>query len=203
MTLFACVSSVILGSTSVFAQPEPLASGGWELRVYEVPSQRVLTTRRLIDGTEPFAVSAQGGVAISAYETVAFWDRKQGWRSAPQFGLIRHDGQWMYGESSAENSGSFSPDGKHVFFRIYPTMGSYDIEAAAVTVFRFSDMRRWIPEEMSRSAKWLGNNRIHIETIDFEEDSNGDLKEVLGRLTVTLPKTARAWVQAPGKFTGR
>lgn len=198
MTLFACATSVILGSTSVFAQAEPLASGGWELRVYEIPSQRVLTTRKLVDGTEPYAVSAQGGVAVSAYETVAFWDRKQGWRTVPHFGLIRYDGQWMYGESTAADSGFFSPDGKHVLFRVYPTMGSSDLDSAAVTVFRFSDMRRWIPEDMSSNAKWLSSSTIAIETIDYEEDSgSGTFKKITGYKTVTLPKASRDWVKAP------
>lgn len=195
----ALLSLVLIGgSAEIFAQYEKLPTAGWELRVYELPSQRVLTRRRVYQGEEaPFAISRDGQVAICDYQVVHHWSRGTGWRTVDHFGIMMWDGKWTFGESTAEGSGRFSPDGKHFFFRIYPTQGSSDIGTAGVAVFRTSDLRRWMAADGTASAEWNSNNTIAVMEVYYEEEPSGELAQRTKPRTVRLPRSNRAWLFPP------
>ena len=202
MTLASSLLLASLASGSVFAQYEKRPEGDWELCVYELPSQRVLTRLNTFQYEEaPFAISRDGQVAVSDYRGVHHWSRKSGWRRVDHFGLMRYDGRWTFGESTAVNSGQFSPDGRYFLFRVYPTMGSSDLNSAAITVFRVSDLRRWVPEVSTTTAAWVTSQKIAYSEIWFEEDATGNLVEKNRQGSVTLPTRTREWIAVPRETT--
>ena len=185
----------------VFAQVEPLRDGGLEIRVYELPSQRVLTRKRLgNDGELPLAVSDDGQVAGSGYQFVYHWSRKTGWRKVNQFGLLKVEGGWTYGEESAQGSGAFSPDGKHFLFRIYGTEGAMDVGTSSLAIFRSSDLRRWVRPGAVDMGEWLSNQQVLVRDLRFElyvEDGVQKVDRHTMYARVTLPPPGPSWVTAP------
>ena len=195
-------ASLLLVSPSIFAQYERRGDKSWELRVYELPSQRVLTILRTFGDEEvPFAMSPDGQIAVSDYKGVHHWSRKSGWRRVDHFGLMLYEGNWTFGENSAANSGQFSPDGRYFLFRVYPTMGASDMNSAAITVFRVSDLRRWVPEVNTTTARWETSRKIVYDAIWFEEDATGNVVERNKPGSVMLPTRERDWIAVPRETT--
>ncbi len=197
MPLLTALLLVVASPPELFAQYEKLNDGGSELRVYELPSQRVMTRLKVYQGEEaPFVISPDGQIAVSDYTAVHHWSRKTGWRQVDHFGLRRIDGRWMYGENTAEKSGQFSPDGKHFLFRVYGTMGAGDMDLGEVAVFRTSDLRRWVSAHSAETARWVSATEILAKEVWFEvKGEEMERKSQVRRFR--LPTSNSKWIAPP------